>query len=247
MGTQPCSTRNAILLLPVAASLPGSVGDAPSHDILLANALLQEVTRIRLVKQHVWSRFDCLESQLACQPGRYRLLVLPWCLPQGADALVACARHALQRRGADLLSLSSTVLKRPEVAVQGVLPAGPLGGFLPAQPRLDRLVERWPGWSREYTLLRTRRITLLVQHPSALAASAGAKCGEDEQLERLLWAGISPHQSAGKALRPDATLARDGALYARYLRDLLCTACDLLSVPPSSPHVQVAEEMSCQT
>jgi hypothetical protein len=121
-----------------------------------------------------------------------------------------------------------------------VLPTGPLEGFVPTQPRLDRLVERWPGWSREYTLLQIARMTILVQHPSAFVASAGAKREEDEQLERVLWAGLSLHQPDGKALRPDATLARDGAIYARYLQDLL-------SVPPSSPGIQVAEELPCQT
>lgn len=250
MRTQPRATRNPLLLLPVAASLPGRVSDAQSHSILLADALLQEVVRIRPVKQHAWSSFACLESLLvdkASQQGRHRLLVLPWCLPQETDAVVACARNALQRSGADLSLLSSSTLKRPEIAAHGVLPTGPLGGFVPPQPRLDRLVERWPGWTQEYTLLQTARMTILVQHPSAFAASACVKREEDEQLEQLLWAGLSPHQPARKALHTDATLARDGALYARYLRDLLCAACDLLSLPSSSPNVQVAEEMPCQT
>jgi hypothetical protein len=90
-------------------------------------------------------------------------------------------------------------------------------------------------------------MTILVQHPSAFAASAGAKREEDEQLERVLWAGLFPQQPAEKSQRPDATLARDGTLYARYLRDVLCAACDLLSFPPSSPGIQVAEEFPCQT
>ena len=85
------------------------------------------------------------------------------------------------------------------------------------------------------------------KHPSAFAVSAGAKREEDEQLQRVLWAGLSPHQLAEKAQRPDATFARDGALYARYLRDALCSSCDLLSFPPSSAGMQAAEELPCQT
>ena len=90
-------------------------------------------------------------------------------------------------------------------------------------------------------------MTILVQHPSAFTAIAGAKREEDEQLERVLWAGLSPYQPAEKAQRPDATLARDGTLYARYLQDVLCASCDLLSFPPSSTGIQVAEELPCQT
>src|SRR2546429_273391 len=141
MSMQPRSTRNRILLLPVATCVPGRAGNAPSRRILLAGAFLQEVIRMRQVKLHEWTSFDCLESLLVvklCQRSWHRILVLPWCLPQSATAVVACARNALQRTGADSRALSSSKLQRPEIAAHGVLPTGPLGGFVPPQPRLDR-------------------------------------------------------------------------------------------------------------
>jgi hypothetical protein len=205
---------------------------------------------MRSVALHPWTSLACLESQLvvsACQRGTRRMLVLPWHLPQATDELVTCASRALQRAGSAPASIAMSTLKRSVIPAQGVSPTGPLGGLLPPQPRLDRLVERWPGWSQNSTLLRTGRVTILVQHASAMARDAGARSDEDEQLEQALWASLHPDRLSGKSARLETMLSRDGAIYARYLRDIMCAACDLLWCPPSSTGVQQAEERLCRT
>jgi hypothetical protein len=108
-------------------------------------------------------------------------------------------------------------------------------------------VERWPGWSQDCTLLHTQKVTMLVQHPSALTRNGGARSEEDEQLEQALWASLYPDRPAGKSRRLETTLGRDGAIYARYLREIMCAACDLLLRPLSSTGIQQVEEPLCQT
>jgi hypothetical protein len=249
MSIPRISSRSRLLLVSVGACRAESARGPQSWRILLAEALAGQVADMRPVKRHPWTSFACLESVLEVSArlrGRRHILVLPWHLPQATDELVACATTALQRAGAALTSLSVSPLKHPVVPVQGVLPAGPLGGFLPPQPRLDRLVERWPGWSQDSTLLRTERVSILVQHPSALTRDSGARSEEDEQPEQALWASLYPDRPAGKSRRLETSLCRDGALYARYLRDIMCAACDLLWCPLSSTGVQQVEERLCQ-
>ena len=170
MSMRPRSTRNHILLLPVATCVPGRAGGAPSRRILLAGALLREAIRMRQVKLHEWSSFDCLESLLVvktCQRSWHRILVLPWCLPQSAEAVVACARNAFQRTGADLLSLSSSKLQRPEIAAHGVLPTGPLGGFVPPSACREGTApgcDLCQGWGSVCTLPAGRAV--LVMRPA---------------------------------------------------------------------------------
>ena len=250
MRTQRASWRSHLLLVPVGACRAESARGSQSRQTLLAEALTGQVADMCPVKLHPWTSFACLESVLEVSArlrGTRRMLVLPWHLKQATAELVAYARTALQRAGSDPASINSHTLKRPEVPVQGVSPAGPLGGLLPPQPRLDRLVERWLGWSQDATLVCTGRVGILVQHASALPRDTGASREEDEQLEQALWASLYPDRPAGKSRRLEPMLCRDGALYARYLRDILCAACDLLWCPPSSASAQQAEELPCQT
>ena len=249
MPTPSPSWRNRVLLVPVGACWAETARGAKSRQLLLAEVLTAQVAQMRPVKLHPWTSCACLDSVLvdaARLRGTHHMLVLPWHLPQATDALVACASHALQRAGAEPASITSQTLKRPVISVQGVLPAGPLGGLLPPQPRLDRLVERWPGWSQDYTLVCTGRATILVQHATALPRDMGAKREQEEQLERALWASLYPQRSGGKSPGLETMLGRDAAICAHYLRDIMCAACDLLYGPPSSPGVQWAEERLCQ-
>jgi hypothetical protein len=244
------SSRSRLLLVSVGACRAESARGPQSWQIRLAEALTGQVADMRPVKLHPWTSFECLESQLVCSArlrGRRRILVLPWHLHLANDELVACATTALQRVGADPLSITVHTLKQPAIPAQGVSPAGPLGGLLPPQPRLDRLVERWPGWSQDSTLVCTGRVSILVQHASALPRDTGARSEEDGQLEQALRMSLYPDRPARKSPHLEPMLSRDGAIYARYLRDIMCAACDLLWYPLSSASLQQAEERLCQT
>ncbi len=244
------SSRSRLLLVPVGACWAERAKGIQARQILLAEALIQQVAQMRPVRLYPWISLECLESQLVCSGclrGTRRILVLPWYLSQATDKLVACVTTALQRAGAEPASMTLHTLKRPAVPAQGVLPAGPLGGFLPPQPRLDRLVERWPGWSQDCTIVCTGRVSILVQHASALPRDTGVRSEEVEQLEQALRVSLYPDRPAGQSARLDTRLSRDGAIYARYLQDILCAACDLLWRPLSSPGVQQAEESVCRT
>ncbi len=221
------------VLLPVVASLQHGKGAYPGVLApLLATALAQRVAQARFVQLDELVTVDELAHRLAhhIDRGTKDVLLLPWGLQDVAADLIDGATRALRQTGESEVDLSP--LPRPTVAVHGVSPMGPLGGFIPVQERLDRLVALVPGWHTVYTCLRGEQATIIVPH--ALPEQQRLcclSCGDlAAQLEMGLFAALCPDHLNPETYLLDERSCRekrqDGAIYAAYLAQLLCGALD---------------------
>ena len=229
------------VILPVVASLQHSEGAYPRFLApLLATELAQRVAQARFVQLDELVKVNELAHRLAhhIDRGAKVLFLLPWCLQEATADLIDGATTALRQTGEGKVDL--TTLPRPTVAVQGILPMGPLGGFIPVQERLDRLVALVPGWHTVYTCLRGEQATIIVPH--ALPEQQRLcclSCGDlAAQLEMGLFAALCPAHLNPEAYLLDERPCRwrqDGAIFAAYLAQLLCGALDRACSRSQSP------------
>jgi hypothetical protein len=223
-------TTRCPVILPVVASLQrGEEADPGVLAPLLARELAQQVALARFAQRDEPVTVNELAQRLAhyIDRGAKALLLLPWCLQDVAADLIAGASSALRQTGQSQLGL--TTLARPTVAVHGVVPMGPMGGFIPVQQRFDRLVALVPGWHTVYTCVQSEQATILVPHalPSQPCCHSGS--GLAAQLEMGLCAALWPaHVHSGTSLLDERPCewVKDGAIYAAYLAQLLCGALD---------------------
>jgi hypothetical protein len=232
------------VILPVVASLQHGEGAYPrSLAPLLATELAQRVAQARFVRLDEPVTLNELAHRLAhhIDRGAKVLFLLPWCLQEAAAGLFDGATRALRQTGESQVDL--TTLPRPTVAVQGILPMGPMGGFIPVQERLDRLVALVPGWHTVYTCLHGERAAIIVPH--ALPNQPCRQPGGDlaAQLEMGLFAALCPaHLNPETYLLDDRPCRwrQDGAIFAAYLAQLLCGAIDRACSRSRSPVCQGA-------
>jgi hypothetical protein len=227
------------VILPVVASLQHGEGACPRFLApLLATELAQRVEQARFVQLDEPVTLNELAHRLAhhIDRGAKVLFLLPWCLQEAAADLIDSATRALRQTGESQVDL--TTLPRPTVAVHGVLPMGPMGGFIPVQERLDRLVALVPGWHTVYTCLQGERAALVVPH--ALPSQPCRQPGGDlaAQLEMGLFAALCPAHLNPEAYLLDERTCRwgqDGAIFAAYLAQLLCGVLDWACSRSQSP------------
>ena len=223
------TTRRPVIL-PVVASLQHDEGAYPA--VLapqLASELAQRVALARLAQRDEPVTVNELTQRLAhhIDRGAKALLLLTWGLQKTAADLFAGASSAFRQTGQSQLGL--TTLARPTVAVHGVVPMGPMGGFIPVQQRFDRLVAIVPGWHTVYTCVQSEQATILVPHalPSQPCCHSGH--GLAAQLEIGLCAALCPahfHPETSLLDERPCEWVQDGAIYAAYLAQLLCGALD---------------------
>ncbi len=202
----------------------------------LCYALIERIAQTHVVTIAEQVGMNSLASRLehALSYGVTRMLLLPWNL-HGATAQIASqAMNALHHTGAGTVSATSLLLTHP-ATVAGVSPAGPLGGLLPPQPRLDRFVEAWPGWKHVYTVVRSEEIAVLVLHsskaPSLSALSDRCASGKHRQLKQAL--AHTLHQNPDQQDERASLLHRDSTIYVNYLSGMVTAALDALySLPP---------------
>jgi hypothetical protein len=240
-GKVQLPTTRRPIILPVVASPQENEEAYPGFLApLLVTALAQRVAQTRFVQLDAPVAVNELTHRLThhIDRGVKDVLLLPWCLQYVATDLIDGATRALRQTGEREVGLST--LPRPTVAVHGVLPIGPLGGFIPVQERLDRLVALVPGWHAVYTCLRSEQATFLV--PLALLEQQRLcrQSGEDlaAQLEMGLCAALCPdHFNAEMSLRDERPCRwrQDGPIYVAYLAQLLCGALDSACSRSQSP------------
>ena len=159
-----------------------------------------------------------------------RVLLLPWNLRQPSVRLVRKTMRAFAYSGMRPVSVSGML---PAVAMPDISAQGPLGSFLPAQPRLDRCVVQWPGWRQVYTLVSHEQASLLLLHPfmpqsPALQHPRHASVTERHWKQAVAACGEPAPAAGSSESQGETTLRRDGALFARYLTGIVCAAYDML-------------------
>ena len=157
-----------------------------------------------------------------------RVLVLPWNMRQPSVRLVRKSMRAFAYAGMRPVSVSGML---PAVSMPDISAQGPLGSFLPAQPRLDRCVEQWPGWRQVYTLVFHQQASLLLLHPFVPQSPALQHPRHSSVTERHWKQAVAacgePAANSSES-QGETTMHRDGALFARYLTGIVCAAYDVL-------------------
>ena len=208
----------------------------------LCQAIIRQVAQVRALALCDPVTPDALAALLTHVLHHHatRLLIVPWNLQQSSSAMLSAAMGALQQTGTKPVSLSGLL---PVVAMPDIAPQGPLGGLLSPQPRLDRAVERWPGWRQVYTLLATEHVSLVCIHPFAPHAPLLHQRSSPEeaywkqtvaaccQRAAMPSSAGTIQRHAQKTLAHKTTLRRDGELFARYLTGIVCAAVDVLCSP----------------
>jgi hypothetical protein len=219
------------LILPVVEHTHLDESEQATSEARCASGIAQRIERAcRATSHEPVSRRDlpaCLDDLL--RQHVHQIILLPWCLQGSASNLLARATSALQQGSQH--QVSSRVIQRPRVHVHGVSSAGPLGGFIPAQERLDRCVAQLPGWHTMYTCLQAEHAAILV--PQTAQARMQFKHRKDiAQLELALFSELSPDEPLHHLFCLDDALLKDATIYAGYLMQLLCRAIES-SFPPS--------------
>ena len=236
---RPAQSPLLIPLLPADPCAFDANDRQQTREAQLCRAITQRVAQKRPITVSEPHCLHCLPSclELHLSHGVKDLLVLPWNLQQTTALLLKSALSALQHTGTNLVSTSSLL---PAVAVPDVLPAGPLGGMLPPQQRLDRSVERWPNWRHCYTMVRHEQAAIVLVHtfsPQHVQPPDGTPAATD-QLKQALFGVLYPEQIAPEMQPGDPSERRgvpcrkDGIIYARYLTGIVCAALDVLCSRP---------------
>ncbi len=210
-------------VLPIVEQTHQDDGEKPSMAALFVLALAQRLQNARSMSIEEPVSLRTLPTRLdhLLQQGVRQLLVLPWCLQEQTTELLEVTTDVVQSRVQSYLS--TTIIPRPIVPVPGALPAGPFGGFLSVQDRLDRYVAQLPGWQTRYLHLETETTTLLI--PNAPLHLSQCKHVRDiASLEMALFCTLCPDHRMCHTFHVDEALLRDATIYAAYLTQLLLRA-----------------------
>jgi hypothetical protein len=217
---------NRLVLLPIVHHIYQDASKQPSPATLLVTAIVERAARFRPVTTSPLAAASDLPARLRfeLEQGRRHVLLVPWGLQLRASELINELVSTLHP--ASEWQLHVETVQRPTIELPGVSPAGPLGGLLHIQQRLDHFVARLPGWHTAYTRIRTQQASiLLLSSPHALTDQQAEK--EFPQLEKALLSVLSTNKEEQGVPGLDTMLLKDTRVYTGYLLKLLQAVIDL--------------------
>jgi hypothetical protein len=208
------------VLVPVVDRTPSDEHGHPAVATLLVTAITQRVEWLCPVTTTEPVAVSDMEAGLThlLRQGVQQIVLVPWCLQYASPDLIKRTGSVLQQARPGKVDI--TTMQRPMLSVHGASPMGPLGGLICVQERLDPYVALLPGWPKVYTCLQAGQVDLLL----LCAHQSHGPLGREKDispLEIALLHELCPDQGERGVPRLDAMLARDGAIYAGYLVQLL--------------------------